>query len=50
MKFTHISLDPNGVYIGRTANGWLWRYYAPAKSWLTIWTGEEDEPDVILPS
>ncbi len=43
MKFTGISLDPQGVYIGQTTNGWLWRWVPQNQIWLIVWTGEEDE-------
>lgn len=41
MTFTHISLDPGGTYIGRTANGWFWYYLAPLGKWLVLDTGEK---------
>ena len=45
MKFTMISLDPNGVYIGRTANGWLWRWLPSIQQWATIWTGDTESTE-----
>ena len=42
MRFTHIALDPNGVYIGRTENGCLWQYSPALAQWVILWVREKE--------